>query len=453
MTANEVLKPVEALAGNRETNGGNNTLVNSHYGAPGQAYCGYTVRYGFEMSGNSAAIASCPSVIWVPSFRAWAAEHWERVDNAQAQKGDVMFYRTQHTGFIYSPYDGRTVITLEGNADVYATADEARASTTGSGAFEGIGYKKRYLSDDFRIYRPPYSAQNASQSVRKVGVDVSEWNKDIDWKTAKASGIEFAIIRIGYGDTYREGIFHIDKYADANIRGTREAGIPVGYYFFSYAGTAEEAVREADFFVDYVEKHGTKPTYPLAFDYEYHSEEKSPPQESRVTIARAFMNRVKERGYPVLNYSNYDYLNYRGFGELVGEFGLWYARWGVSDPGRDCDIWQYTSTGRPDGFAGNVDMNICYKDYGGDTPAPDPTPTPTPTEDKCMVQTNIIKKGSKGSTVQSWQMLLNGWGYSCGNADGIFGAKTEEQTKKFQKEYGLDPDGVVGSATWGMMLA
>ena len=193
MTANEVLAPVEALAGNRETGGGNNTLVNSHYGAPGQAYCGYTVRYGFEMSGNSAAIASCPSVIWVPSFRAWASEHWERIDNAKAQKGDVMFYRTQHTGFIYSPYDGRTVITLEGNADVYATADEAERSSTGSGDFEGIGYKKRYLSDDFRIYRPPYSAES-STTVNMVGVDVSYWNGyNVDWEKAKAAGIDFAL--------------------------------------------------------------------------------------------------------------------------------------------------------------------------------------------------------------------------------------------------------------------
>ncbi len=453
MTANEVLAPVEALAGNKETNGGNNTLVNSHYGAPGQAYCGYTVRYGFEMSGNSAAIASCPSVIWVPTFRNWAAENWTRVANDQAKKGDVMFYKTQHTGFIYAPYDGRTVITLEGNADVYATADEARASTVNTGAFEGIGYKKRYLTDDFRIYRPPYSAEDSAR-VHRVGVDVSEWNEDIDWKAAKAAGIEFAMIRIGYGDTYREGVFHIDKYADANIRGTKEAGIPVGYYFFSYAGTAEEAVREADFFVDYVEKHGTKPSYPLAFDYEYHSEEKSPPKESRVVIARAFLNRIKERGHYPINYSNYDYLNYRGFGDLVDEFDLWYARWGVSEPGRECGIWQYTSTGRPNGFTGNADMNICYKDYpsiiGGDTPKPEPTPTPS--GGTCMVQTNIIKNGSKGSTVKSWQTLLNFWGFNCGTADGIFGGKTEEATKRFQKEYGLEADGVVGSATWGMML-
>lgn len=449
MTANEVLAPVEKLAGNRETGGGNNTAVNTHYGAPGQAYCGYTVHYGFEMSGNSAAIASCPSVIWVPSFRNWASEHWTRIDNAQAQKGDVFFYKTQHTGFIYAPYDGRTVITLEGNADVYATADEARASTVNTGAFEGIGYKKRYLTDDFRIYRPPYIEKPESATTRKVGVDVSWWNgSNVDWKAAKAAGIDFAIIRVGYGKN------NLDSTASGNATRAKAAGVDVGYYWFSYASTAAEARAEADYCCDAIERIGVAPIYPVCYDYEYDSVEKNPPQESIVKLARAFLSRVKERGYIPANYTNLDFLN-RGFDALVGEYDLWYARWGTSSPVQTCDIWQYTSTGTPSGFSGNVDMNICYKDYGGAAPAPDPdpTPTPTPTEDKCMVQTNIIKNGSKGSTVKSWQTLLNFWGFNCGTADGIFGGKTEEATKKFQKEYGLEADGVVGSATWGMMLA
>jgi GH25 family lysozyme M1 (1,4-beta-N-acetylmuramidase) len=450
MTANEVLAPVEKLAGNRETNGGNNTAVNTHYGAPGQAYCGYTVRYGFEMSGNSAAIASCPSVIWVPTFRAWAAENWTRIDNAQAQKGDVFFYKTQHTGFVYAPYDGRTVITLEGNADVYATRASAELSSVGSGDFEGIGYKKRYLSDDFRIYRPPYSAES-STTVNMVGVDVSYWNGyNVDWEKAKAAGIDFAIVRAGYG------LGNLDSTAGGNAKRAKAAGVHVGYYWFSYAATAEEARKEADFCCDAIERIGVAPDMPVCFDYEYDSVEKAPPQESIVNLARAFLSRVKERGYYPANYTNYDFLS-RGFDQLVGEYDLWLAQWGVSKPGRDCQIWQYTSTGRPDGVSGVADMNICYKDYpsiiGGDTPKPTPTPTPTPSEDKCMVQTNIIKNGSKGSTVKSWQTLLNFWGFNCGNADGIFGGKTEEATKKFQKEYGLEVDGVVGSATWGMMLA
>ena len=445
MTANEVLAPVEALAGNRETNGGNNTAVNTHYGAPGQAYCGYTVRYGFEMSGNSAAIASCPSVIWVPSFRAWASEHWERVDNAKAQKGDVMFYKTQHTGFIYAPYDGRTVITLEGNADVYATADEARASSTGSGDFEGIGYKKRYLSNDFRVYRPSYRAES-TQNTHKTGVDVSYWNgPNVDWKAAKDAGIDFAIIRAGYGAG------NIDSTAEGNVKRALAAGVEIGFYWFSYAATAAEAKAEADYLCDFIERMGVKPTYPVCYDYEYDSEDKNPPKESIVNLARAFLEEVKRRGYTPANYTNLDYLH-RGFDQLVGEYDLWLARWGTSEPGKDCDLWQYTSTGHPAGFSGTVDMNICFKDYSGDAPEPKPDPEPEPKEEKVNVEATLIKYGSKGNSVKAAQFLLNGWGYNCGVADGIFGTKTAKAVQDFQADYGLTVDGVVGAKTWTYLV-
>lgn len=451
MTANEVLAPVEALAGSRETNGANDTPVNKHYLAVGSAYCGYTVRYAFEMSGNGAALEKCPSTAWVPTFRNFAAQYWTRVDNAAAQKGDVFFYKTQHTGFIYAPYDGRTVITLEGNADVYATAQEAEWSSTGSGSFEGIGYKKRYLSDDFRVYRPPYSGESKPESVRKVGVDVSYWNgPNVDWVKAKAAGIDFAIIRAGYGKG------NIDSTAEGNVKRAKAAGVHIGFYWFSYASTAAEARAEADYCCDAIEKWGVKPDYPVCFDYEYDSEQKNPPRESIVDIARAFLARVKERGYYPANYTNIDYLD-RGFDELTSEYDTWLAQWGVSKPGRDCTIWQYTSMGRPDGFTGNVDMNQCFVDYpkiiSGNTPSPEPDPTPEPKEEKCMVECVVIKKGSSGSAVTSWQTLLNCWGYDCGVVDGIFGDKTDAATKRFQSDYKLTPDGIVGALTWGTMLA
>lgn len=70
-----------------------------------------------------------------------------------------------------------------------------------------------------------------------------------------------------------------------------------------------------------------------------------------------------------------------------------------------------------------------------------------------MVDCKILRKGDSNDTVKSWQALLNVWGYNCGTPDRIFGAKTEEQTKKFQKDYGLEADGIVGKLTWDMMLA
>lgn len=64
-----------------------------------------------------------------------------------------------------------------------------------------------------------------------------------------------------------------------------------------------------------------------------------------------------------------------------------------------------------------------------------------------MVTHNLLKKGSKGAQVKAIQILLNGYGYNCGTADGEFGAKTEAALKKFQKAKGLQADGICGTET------
>lgn len=73
-------------------------------------------------------------------------------------------------------------------------------------------------------------------------------------------------------------------------------------------------------------------------------------------------------------------------------------------------------------------------------------------ENKVTVEVSVLKKGSKGEDVRALQHLLNGYGYSCGEADGSFGSKTLAAVKKFQKEKGLAVDGSVGKATWTALL-
>ena len=68
------------------------------------------------------------------------------------------------------------------------------------------------------------------------------------------------------------------------------------------------------------------------------------------------------------------------------------------------------------------------------------------------VTLNILKNGSKGESVRALQVLLNGFGYSCGTADGSFGAKTLAAVKKFQQKNGLTADGIVGAKTWAALL-
>ena len=89
---------------------------------------------------------------------------------------------------------------------------------------------------------------------------------------------------------------------------------------------------------------------------------------------------------------------------------------------------------------------------------PDNKPADTkPVEDNtskggCKVELTILKNGSKGDQVVALQTLLNGYGFSCGNADGIFGPKTLAAVKKYQTKHKLDVDGCVGPATWSKLL-
>ncbi len=73
-------------------------------------------------------------------------------------------------------------------------------------------------------------------------------------------------------------------------------------------------------------------------------------------------------------------------------------------------------------------------------------------EKKVTVKLPVLKKGSKGDSVRSLQILLNGYGYSCGKADGDFGTKTETAVRIYQKDHDLAPDAIAGEKTWDSIL-
>ena len=88
--------------------------------------------------------------------------------------------------------------------------------------------------------------------VSVTGIDVSHWQKLIDWEQVKESGVEFAMIRLGYRG-YEQGGLSVDSYATANLDGAIAAGLDVGVYFFSQAITPEEAEEEAYFVLEQLE--------------------------------------------------------------------------------------------------------------------------------------------------------------------------------------------------------
>lgn len=197
------------------------------------------------------------------------------------------------------------------------------------------------------------------------GIDVSRHNGKIEWEKVKPQ-IDFAIIRGGYGKN------HIDDKAVYNMSECRRLGIPFGIYWFSYALTEAQAKEEADFCCDLADKY--KPTYPVCYDWEYDSDKNASANkvtmtnEKRKAFALAFLNEVRKRKYIPCLYTNIDYLN-KGFDSISKskKYELWIAHWGVNKPGRDCQLWQTSSTGRFTGINGSVDTDVCYKEYGKKT--------------------------------------------------------------------------------------
>ena len=86
---------------------------------------------------------------------------------------------------------------------------------------------------------------------------------------------------------------------------------------------------------------------------------------------------------------------------------------------------------------------------------PEPVkPTPTPAADTYLnMKVRQLKKGMTGNDVKTLQILLNGYNFACGSADGDFGTKTEYALKQFQTKYKLGADGIAGNGTWTKLLS
>lgn len=208
------------------------------------------------------------------------------------------------------------------------------------------------------------------------GIDVSQWQGNIDWQKVKGAGVQFAMLRAGYGRNNLDTKFH------RNAQGAAAAGIPVGLYWFSYALNVEIARKEAQYAVELAKKY--KITWPIAYDLEYDTVSYAVKNGVTITkslatqMAIAFCEEIKRLGYIPMVYTNLDYLN-RYFDRSKLPYDLWYAQYASTASVADKEIWQYSSKGSVPGIAGNVDMNHGYKDYGnGGDSKPDPAPTPSP---------------------------------------------------------------------------
>ena len=190
------------------------------------------------------------------------------------------------------------------------------------------------------------------------GVDVSVYQGYIDWNKAKADGIEFAIMRAGYG----KYVSQKDKYFDQNMKNAKAAGLPCGVYWFSYALTPEDAIKEADACYEVIKNY--KLEYPVSFDMETESQMKLP-KETVAQIIEAFCGRMESYGYYTTLYTYASFLNYKVEDRIFDKYDIWVAHYNTSKPAfnRNYGLWQYSCTGSVWGITGNVDRDYVYLDY------------------------------------------------------------------------------------------
>lgn len=143
-------------------------------------------------------------------------------------------------------------------------------------------------------------------NITTKGIDVSKWQRDIDWKKVKASGIDFAMVRLGFGSSNGKSC-KMDSCFEKNVSNAMAAGVDVGCYFYSYATSADAAKREAEYVVSVLNKYKGVFTYPVAFDLEDKSQV-GLGKDVLTNMVIAFGNVIEKAGFYCSLYSNLNWL-------------------------------------------------------------------------------------------------------------------------------------------------
>lgn len=219
-----------------------------------------------------------------------------------------------------------------------------------------------------------------------VGIDVSKYQGTVDWQKVKNSGIDFAMIRVGYRAKSTGEIFE-DPTARYNLQEAQKAGIRLGAYFFSSAVTQEEAKAEAVFTKDIIAKY--KITYPVAYNCEDFlspdSRQYGLDPAARTNLAMAFLDEIAQGGYTPMFYAAKGELEGSAQWDeqaLSGKYKIWVAQYPElpypetqsSSYSGSHDMWQYTSQGVVDGITKKTDVNLAYFSFTREAEAKDETP-------------------------------------------------------------------------------
>lgn len=302
--------------------------------------------------------------------------------------------------------------------------------------------------------------------MNRIGVDVSSYQGKINWKQAKNSGVDFAVLKIIRKD------LNPDKQFESNWKGCEEAGVEIrGVYNYSYATNTDKAVKDAKAVLGILD--GRKTTVWL--DVEDDCQKNL--GKLLIDIINAYAEVIKSAGLEFGVYTGESFYNsyIKPYGGV--SYPLWIARYGKNNgkmeekyrPKIDgMAAWQYTSKGYVSGISGNVDMNIWFS------------------ENAVLPKPNKASEWQKAALLDGFELPKHGidgkWGSECETvakkaivkkritgykypnltkivqnavgvtADGKCGKDTKSAIIAYQKIMGLKADGCVGLDTWKKIL-
>ena len=266
-------------------------------------------------------------------------------------------------------YDNEPVCRVEGEYDLnkignynikYIVSDDAG--------------NEEYFETILHVYEPSNDTKKSKKTITyfsdvvskhkndktKIGIDVSRWQGDIDFKKVKEAGAEFVFIRIGVESKQGEEIGMDSKYKQ-NIKKAREAGLEVGVYLYSIALTKDVARSHAEWVVKALD--GEKLELPIVFDWENFNKwnEYKLSFHDINSIADTFIETVKKAGYQGMLYSSKFYLE--NIWENKNDYPVWLAHYtNKTNYTGKYKIWQMCNDGVIDGINGDVDIDIMYLD-------------------------------------------------------------------------------------------
>lgn len=205
-----------------------------------------------------------------------------------------------------------------------------------------------------------YNGKTATCKVTVSGstvkcIDISTWQgHNVDFNKIKSDGINYVIIRAGYG----KEVSQKDDTFETNYAKAKAAGLKVGVYWFSYAMSPSEAIKEANACLNCLA--GKKLDLPVYFDLEYMPALSGLSNSTLTQMCLNFCETIENNGYDAGVYSSASVYSWQiDRDKIAKNYSIWNAEWSNSCS-INCDIWQYSEKGQVNGVPTRTDMSYIY---------------------------------------------------------------------------------------------